>query len=218
MDGVESGAEDLSVLKGACQADTRDSGLAAALGDVADAFAHEAGFVERTFAGDDEVGFGEAPIKGGVVSEQVAAGDRLGLNESHQGEAETPGGSRPGLGGVVHVEVSAADTSELAQGSLGALHIIRAQTFLRAVNAGGAPGTEQEVLDVDRDGDVELAERSRSGRLNGVKACQVRPSRDGTFRAIKKGPSEGAGHTEPAVVGGAAADADEATSSALLGD
>jgi len=114
------------------------------------------------------------------------------------------------------MELAIDDTGELAQAALGGGCVIGPHALLGSIDPGCAGGAEQGILDVDGDADWRQAE----GRVWGgdaVEAPQVSPLGDGGVLSVEELPSQGVGESEAGVVGGAAADADEAGAGVTAG-
>lgn len=98
----------------AAKGDTESEALAEAA-KLADAFAHERGFVERAFAGEDEVHLAQAAHEVGVAGEEGEAGLEFCAEKKAQAEAESAGRAGAGFLGAEAGKLCFGDAGELAQ-------------------------------------------------------------------------------------------------------
>ncbi|MFM1945040.1 MAG: hypothetical protein RI897_4022 [Verrucomicrobiota bacterium] len=154
VDGGEVILEGFGLEYGACNGDAGEVTLLGLAGDCADSFTHEGGGVDAAFAGDDEVGPVEVLGEVGVVGIDVGTGLDGGVSEGEEAEAESACGAGAGGVGEVLAEVFGQDAAELLESLVGGLDVLGLDTFLGAVDSGGAEAAEEGVLDIGGDDDA----------------------------------------------------------------
>ena len=109
------------------------------------------------------------------------------------------------------------DLSQTAETGFGVGHIFREQSFLRAEDSGAAQRTKQRVFHIHgHDGLLELYWLIR--RLDGVEAGELIQSQDFFAAFHEESPPHPPGQAKATVIGGTAADSNEAPScSGLMG-
>ncbi len=211
VDGGEVILEGFGLEYGAGDGDAGEVALLGLPGDFADAFTHEGGGIDTAFAGDDEVGPVEVLGEVGVVGIDVGTGLDGGVSEGEEAEAESTGGAGARVWGEVLAGVFGEDPAELLEGLVCGLDILGADSLLRAVDAGGAEAAEEGVLDIGGDDDLGgFGEWGLGWGDDMAEVDEVGPLGDGLAVCAEELPAETGGEAEAAVIGGAAADTDEA--------
>lgn len=172
------------------------------------ALAHHRGPVDGAFPGEDEVGGGDPGVELRGLGEDIESEAPGGAEKGLETEAQAAGRTAAGEA-VIDPQFAAGDLGELAEAAFGAGQVGGPEAFLGTIDAGGAPRAEEGVADVGGDNEPAGLGGGR-GRLEPVEAVEVGPATEFGTLAVEEAPSEGPGEAEPAVVGGAAADPEEA--------
>jgi hypothetical protein len=182
--------------------------LAGACCHAAGSLAHQGLPVEGAFAGDHEVGPFHVTIEVAAAGEDLESRLNAGVEESLQGKAESAGGAASGNGGNVAAEMIGHHLRELAEGGLSGWHVLRLESFLRAVDPRATRWAEERIVDVDCHRESAEVGQGSFGRADLGQSVEVWPAQDGRTFAIEELPAECAGESKPRVVGGTPADAD----------
>ena len=116
-------------------------------------------FVEAAFARDDEVSGGDAGFESDLRRDHIEAAHETSAEESHETEAEST--RRAGTRHVarIHAEVASREVGEMFESLFEPGEV--ADTFLRTVDARGAAGAEQGVVDVTGDDQLKGGQGGR---------------------------------------------------------
>ena len=116
--------------------------------NLTSAFPHERGIVQRTFAGDDQIGGTQMPVQVRLAREQFKTGDESRAQKRQQAKAQPACRASTGNDCKVMTESPAGDPRQLFQAGFGQLEIFRAQSLLRSINPRGAAFPEQWILHI----------------------------------------------------------------------
>jgi hypothetical protein len=109
---VKAGAELVFGFDGSGEGGDGLSERAGEVGDAHGAFTMERLRVEAAFAGDDEVGGGDAIAQVNEFSDEIESTGESGPAEAHEAEAEAAGGARAGDFMVIDAQIALHDVSE----------------------------------------------------------------------------------------------------------
>lgn len=177
-------------------------------GDGTGAFAHFCLGIDRAFGSDDEIGGANFFFQSREAGEDVKAGFKFSIEKNAETITEAAGCSGARLFGRFTPEVATDNFREPGEGLVRDREIFEAQTFLRAVNAGGAFGAEQLVLHVRGDGDFAEV-RGGFGRPDVKEGVESDPPVEAMIARVEEPKAKAAGESKAGVVGRAATDADD---------
>ncbi len=169
--------------------------------------------VERTLAGDDKVGTGNAVREIEGFGDELEAGMKFGIEEVHHSETESTSCSGTGFIGEI---LSAGDLDEVCEESFEDFLLGGGGAFLRSEDGGGAIGTEDGVVDIA--GDINGREIDELRAINDREIVETGGAGgERFFFRVEEKDAEGVGEANSAIVGGAPADSDEDALDAFLG-
>ena len=182
--------------------------------DLTDAFAHERLCVERALAGEHKMGTFHPIREARVAFEDVDARFHFRAEKAHQTVAQSTGGACSGCKSVGNVELRFHHGCESREAAFRKLEL--SDPFLRSIDVSAARRPKERILHIDGNGELVEESGLRRGPDEG-EVMEFRPPNDVFVMSVEELPAESSRHSEPAIVGGAPADANDAAPGSVFG-